>query len=99
MNWIGKYAYNRMSKPSFKAQRRYEKYLGRFVSKAVKKHLPGYVPPTYYPSNDYVRAGNFIVLPADSAYYKKYPDGDGNVFIHHFFEPYLYLTAKLPEHL
>lgn len=99
MNWIGKYAYNRMSKPSLRAQRRYEKYLGGFVSKAIKKHLPGYVPPAYYPSNDYVRAGNFVALPVDSAYYKLFPNSTTNVFIHHLFEPYLYLAAKLPEHL
>lgn len=98
-NWVGKYAYNRMSKPSLRAQRRYERYLGRLVSKAVVKHLPGYVPPAYYPANDYVRVGQYVVLQADSAYYRQFPNSTTNVFIHHFFDPYLYLTAKLPDHL
>jgi pimeloyl-ACP methyl ester carboxylesterase len=97
MNWIGKYAYNRLSKPAFRAQRRYEKYLGRMVSKQVIKHLPAYIAPDYYHSTDYVRTGNFIVLQADAAYYKLYPDSKKNVFIHHFFEPYLYLAEQLPD--
>jgi pimeloyl-ACP methyl ester carboxylesterase len=99
MNWIGKYIFNRMSKPAFRTQRRYEKYLGRMVSKQVIKHLPAYVAPDYYHSTDYVRTGNFIVLQADAAYYKLYPDSKENVFIHHFFEPYLYLAEQLPDNL
>ncbi|PSK92633.1 lipase family protein [Taibaiella chishuiensis] len=99
MNWVAGYAYRRMSKPSFRAQRRYQRYLGGFVSKAIKKHLPGYVPPAYFPSNDYVRVGPTIVLPNDEAYYKQFPDGTPNVFMHHLFEAYLYLTAKLPARL
>lgn len=99
MNWVGVYAYNRMSKPSLRAQRRYARYLGGFVSKMIKKHVPGYVPPAYYPSGDYVRVGTTIALPVDAAYYKLFPDGTPNVFMHHMFEAYLYLTAKLPEKL
>ncbi len=99
MNWIAGYAFRRMSKPSFRAQRRYERYLGGFVSKAIKKHLPGYVPPAYFPSNDYVRVGPTIVLPNDEVYYKQFPDGTPNVFMHHMFEAYLYLTTKLPARL
>lgn len=96
MNWVGKYAYNRLSKPTLRAQRRYEKYLGRMVSKQVIKHLPAYITPDYYHSTDYVRTGNYIVLYADSAYYKLFPDSKENVFVHHFFEPYIYLTERLP---
>lgn len=99
MNWIGKYAFNRLDKPSKRLQRRYEKYLGGMVSKQVVKHLKEFQKPAYYPSSDYVRTGNTIVLYADTAYYKLYPDSQQNVFIHHFFAPYLYLADKLPDDL
>lgn len=97
MNLVGKYAFNRLKKPPLKAQRKYEKYLGRMVAKPVAKHLPGFVAPEYYPSNDFVRTGNIIVLLADEAYYKRFKDNEENVFIHHLFEPYLYLSHKLPD--
>lgn len=91
-----KYMYNKMSKPTRKAQQRYEKYLGRMVSKYVRKALPGYKAPEYVHSMYYVRTGNTIVLLADDDYYAKFPDSRENVFIHHMFDPYLYLTEKLP---
>lgn len=97
INWVGKYAFNRLRNPARTAQRRYERYLGKMVSKQVRKQLPQFIPPAYYPSNDYVRTGNMIVLLADSTYYRKFPDSDSNIFIHHLFEPYLYLTDKLPD--
>lgn len=99
LRWIGKYAYNRLSKPTARAQRRYEKYLGRMVSKQVVKHLPAFITPDYYHSTDFVRTGNTIVLRADEAYYKLFADSKENVFIHHFFEPYLYLAERLPDTL
>ncbi len=92
-----KYAYNSLSKPSLKAQKNYRKFLGKLASKTVQKNLNGYVPPDYYNSSDYVRTGNSIVLLADSAYYKLYPDSKKQIFIHHFHSPYLYLAAKLPS--
>jgi hypothetical protein len=91
-----KYMYNKMSKPTQKAQKRYEKYLGRMVSKYVRKALPGYKAPVYVHSMYYVRTGNTIVLLANDDYYAKFPDSRENVFIHHMFDPYLYLTEKLP---
>ncbi len=97
MNRIAlKYAYNSLSKPSLKAQKNYQKFLGRLASKTVSKNLNGYVPPEYYNSSDYVRTGNTIVLLADSAYYLKYPDSKEKIFTHHFHPPYLYLADKLP---
>lgn len=99
MNWIAKYAFNRLDKPSRKLQRRYERYLGNMVSKQVVKQLSNFRTPCYYPSSDYTRAGNTIVLYADAAYYQLYPDSRENVFIHHFFAPYIYLAEKLPDTL
>lgn len=91
-----KYIYNSLSKPALKAQKNYQKYLGRLASKTVKKNLNGYIAPDYYNSNDYVRTGTTIVLKADSEYFKKYPDSEEKIFTHHFHPPYLYLAEKLP---
>lgn len=99
VNWLGKYFYGRLRNPARRAQRRYERYLGRMISKPVLKQLPQFHAPEYFHSSDYARTGNMIVLPADSAYFVKYPDNDSNIFIHHFFQPYLDLTAKLPARL
>ena len=90
-----KYVYRRMAKPTFKAQRKFEKYLGRMVSGFVVKELPGYVAPEYVKSTYYVRTGQQIVLLATDDYYVRFPDNRENVFIHHMFEPYLYLADKL----
>ena len=91
------YIYNSLSNPALKAQRNYQKFLGQLASKTVKKNLSGYVPPDYYNSSDYVRTGATIVLLADSAYYKQYPDSKEKIFAHHFHPPYLYLAEKLPN--
>lgn len=92
-----KYVYHQLDKPTRTAQRRYEKYLGRMASKAVQKQLPGFVAPEYYPSNDYARCGNTIVLQGAEDYYKRYPESKENLFIHHFHPPYLYLASQLKQ--
>lgn len=89
------YMFNRLDKPTRRAQKNYQKYLGTFTSKMVKQQIPGFVAPAYYNSNNYVRTGNTIVLLADEAYYKLYPDNEKNVFVHHLHPAYLYLTEKL----
>ena len=85
----------KLTKHNRKAAVNYRKYLGGFVSKAVKKHLPGFVPPQYAATNNYVRAGNQITLLADEEYYKLYPQYQAKIFIHHFHLPYLYLLQQL----
>lgn len=94
-NWALEYIYGQLSKPSMKAQRRNNKYLGRIISKQVTKHLAGYQPPQYMNSSAYVRAGNCIILLADDDYHRHFPDDKNNVFCHHTFGPYLYLAEKL----
>ncbi|WP_051210829.1 lipase family protein [Runella zeae] len=90
-----KHAYNQLNKPTLKAQKNYQKYLGKMASSIVKKNISGFVSPTYYHSNHYVRTGNTIVLKADEEYFKLYPDSQEKVFVHHFHQPYLYLVEKL----
>ena len=83
-----------VKKPSEKAQRNYEKYLGRFAGKIVSKNLPEYQSPAFYKSSNYVRTGPTVVLLADDAYYKQFEDSDQNVFIHHGLQPYLHLLEQ-----
>lgn len=92
-----KIVYNKLSRPSKKAQRNYEKYLGKMVSRAVKKQILGAQTPQFYHSNYYVRTGNTIVLMPDSDYYKKYSNDihNTNSWQHHFPEQYYYLANKL----
>jgi heat shock protein HslJ len=93
--WALNYAYGGLTKPSRKALKNYQKYLGQFVSKSVLKNLEGFAPPEYYNSNDYVRTGNTIVLFTDDDYLKEFPQDKKNVFVNHFHGPYLYLANKL----
>lgn len=92
-----KHVFNKLDKPTRRAQRNYEKYLGKMTSKIVNKSLPDFVPPKYYESNHYVRTGATIVLLANEEYYKLFPDSDTKLFIHHFHKPYLYLLDRLPD--
>lgn len=96
-NLVLRHVYNRLNIPTRKAQRRYQNYLGKLASGFVKKNVPGFKPPEYYNSNNYVRTGTMIILLADSAYYKAFPQSSEKIFTNHFHPPYLYLAEKLPE--
>ncbi|CAN0271009.1 unnamed protein product, partial [Phaeothamnion confervicola] len=89
-----RHAYKSMRKPSEKARRNYQKYLGHFAGKTVTKTLPEFQPPVYFNSSNYVRIGPTIILPADKEYYEKFPDSREKVFTHHLMAPYLYLLSK-----
>lgn len=89
-----KRVYNKLVKPMKKAQRNYEKYLGEMTSKFVVKSIKEFQSPKYMSSNNYVRTGETIVLLADDTYSLKYPDSNENIFVHHDFLPYIYLTER-----
>ncbi|MFB9293203.1 META domain-containing protein [Persicitalea jodogahamensis] len=89
------YVYNRLSKPSRRAQKNYQKYLGNIAAGMVQKNIEGYTPSEYVNTNNYVLTGNMIVLLADEEYYEKFPDSKEKIFAHHFHPPYLYLAQKL----
>jgi len=89
--WIMSIAYKKLANPARKTQRRYQKYLGGFVAKSVRKTLPGFVEPQYAPTSDYVRTGNTISLAPTAAYFSAYPQDAGKPFQNHFHEPYLFL--------
>jgi hypothetical protein len=90
-----KHVYNQLDKPTKKAQRNYQKYLGKMASNIVRESLPNYNAPKYVNSNNYVRTGAYIVLQPDEMYYKKFNEKNSHVFVHHLHEPYVYLTKKL----
>ncbi|MFZ6012757.1 MAG: lipase family protein [Bacteroidota bacterium] len=89
-----KHLYSQLTKHTRKAQKRYEKYLGRMTSKYVTKQYPQFKAPGYFHSNDYVRVGNVIVLMPDEAYYEKFPDSGQQLFIHHKLQAYLFLAER-----
>ncbi len=92
-----KHVYKKMSRPSEKAQRNYQKYLGKMVSQAVKKQIPDFKIPDYYKSNYYVRTGNTIVLNPNQDYFQLYSNeaANSNIWQHHLPEQYLFLAEKL----
>lgn len=89
-----KHLYGQLTKHTLRAQKRYEKYLGSMTSKYVQKQYPQFKAPSYYPSNNYARAGSFVILMPDEAYFQKFPDSQKDVFIHHSIQAYLHLTEK-----
>lgn len=92
-----RHVYNKLSNPGRRAQRNYQRYLGKMLLKMVKKQLPGYKEPEYFGSNYYVRTGNTIVLMPDSSYYMLYKNDAAhtNIWQHHFPMQYLYLAERL----
>src|SRR5690606_32163372 len=61
-NLVMKYVYHKLDNPSLRAQKKYEKYLGRYASRYVRKYLPGFSVPAYSGSSHYVRTGTSIIL-------------------------------------
>ena len=95
-NLIANHVYNKLDKPAKKAQRNYEKYLGKITSKFIRKKLVDFIPPEeYVHSSNYVRTGVTIVLYADTDYYRHFEKDKGSFYLHHGLEYYLYLTEKL----
>ena len=91
-----RHMYNKMSKPSKRAQRNYQRYLGKMVSKMVKKQLPEYEAPDYYRSNYYVRTGSIIALKPGTDYFNFYKnDAAKGIWQHHLPLRYLYLAERL----
>lgn len=92
---VMKRIYKKLDKPTKKAQKNYEKYLGKMANKLVANKLEGLSVPDYVESNNYVRTGITIVLTPDQNYYDKFPNNPEAIFSHHFHHPYLYLAKRL----
>jgi hypothetical protein len=78
-----------------KTNRKYHKYLTKRMGVFVKKNLKEYKDPNIEKSNFYMPAGSPIILQPDSAYNEKFMFDGENVFLHHMFEPYIYLTKQI----
>jgi len=86
--------YNSLDKPTKKANKRFQKQLGETLGSFIQKSLPEYKIPQYFNSNNYARTGQSIVLYADDEYFNLFPDNPENIWTHHSFEAYMYLTDK-----
>lgn len=93
-NIMARILYAQLSKPSLKAQRRNNRYLGKYLARTVKKHLPLYQPPPFFPSSNYIRTGITIVLKPDSMYSARQNVTSQNLFIHHLFSAYYNLALR-----
>ncbi len=94
VRWYAARVYRRLDRSTTKAQRRFEKNLGKKLYLRVKKFMPEYEEPVYAHSSNFMRAGTPVVLQPDEEYYKRFPDSSANVFRHHLFEPYYFLAKK-----
>lgn len=89
-----RHVYKKLDKPTRKASRNFEKYLGNEATSIIQKYLPEFKKPTFAGTMDYVRTGNTISLTADAAYLQKYPDDPEKVFMHHYHLPYMELVER-----
>ncbi len=91
---VFKKVYNKLAKPSRKALKNYQKFLGKYAGKQVSSSLMEFESPDFFESNYYTRAGNFIVLHPDSEYQEKYPEDPDKLFQHHMLQAYYFLFKK-----
>ncbi|MBX2978524.1 MAG: META domain-containing protein [Flavobacteriales bacterium] len=90
----GKYVYNKLDKPTRKAQRNYTRFLGSSAGNFVRRELPELETPAYVESNLYVRTGAIVTLLPDSAYLARFPQNKETPFVNHMLDPYLYLLER-----
>jgi hypothetical protein len=90
----GRYLYNRLDRPTRKAQRNYTRFLGRSAGNFVRRELPGLETPAYVESNLYVRTGTIITLLPDSSYLERFPQQGENPFVNHMLDPYVHLLER-----
>ena len=91
---VAKHVYNKLDKPTRKAQRHYQHYLGSSASGFVQHTLPDFVPPPYAATNNYARAGTIITLMPDSAYSARFPQQRERMFVNHMPDAYLFLAER-----
>jgi pimeloyl-ACP methyl ester carboxylesterase len=96
-NIVMKLVYNKLRRPGEKLQKRYKRFLGDEAYKMVNAQVKDFQKPEFANTSNYMRAGSPIILMADEAYYRQFPDTSSNVFIHHLMKPYLYLANQLPD--
>ncbi|HCS21023.1 MAG TPA: lipase [Bacteroidetes bacterium] len=93
--WMLNRIYKRLDKPTRKAQRIYEKYLGEVTARVIKDKLPQSIAPEFYSSSNYVRTGITIVMMPNEAYFLAFPEQQDEFFTHHYHEAYLFLAEAM----
>lgn len=85
--------YKKITGPSKKAVDRYQKYLGEFTGKQIKKYYPDFEIPEFANSNEYVRTGPQVILYPDSVYFQNfdYSKDKTKIMLHHSTVAYYYL--------
>jgi hypothetical protein len=91
---VGRYVYNKLDRPTRKAQRKYTRFLGRSAGTFVRRELPGLEIPAYVESNHYVRTGTIITLVPDSSYLVRFPQQRDKPFVNHMLDPYVHLLER-----
>lgn len=91
---MAKHIVRKINRSANKARKRFTKYLGKGSGKFVRKKIKGFPKQEYVASLNYMTCGVPIILYADEAYHKTYPDDYNNVFRHHGYGPYLYLLNQ-----
>lgn len=90
-----RYMYNQLTKHNRKAVKKYKRFLGDIATRFIAKELEGYEKPEFQETFNYVRTGSPVILMPDAEYYKKFPDNDSTLFVHHGVIPYTYLAEKI----
>ncbi|MFD0701697.1 lipase family protein [Myroides pelagicus] len=93
--WFAQGLFKGLKKPSKKAVHKYNKYLGSFIFKQIKKDLPHLEEPTYMKNANYHRVGNPVILQGinDQEYMDKF-NTSKSTMTHHNPPAYLYLINK-----
>lgn len=92
LRWYVNHAVQDIESAATKTNRKYKKHLTKRVDKYVKKILTQYQSPEVISSNYFVPAGIPIILQSNPEYESIFKFDGENVFIHHLFEPYIFLT-------
>lgn len=83
--------YKNLESPPKKANKAYQKYLGKMIGNHIQEALPGFEMPELYNSNNYVRTGTQVILHANDEYYTLFPENPEMIWNHHMYEAYYFL--------
>ncbi len=86
-----KFLYAQLAKPTYRSERRLEKYLGKTIGNMIEEQVEHFSQPGYFKSACYMRTGNTIVLIPNDQYFESYPHISPDKFKHHMFNAYKFL--------
>ncbi len=89
--------YKRLKKHPEKALRSYQKILGDKLKSSVNAAIGEITLPDLYPSMQYVRSGQHVVLTPSETYMKDFPSNPDKIFVHHSHHAYIALINEIEE--